>query len=118
MGDPARFIRLSSREGCYWIEELFVKPKFRGQGIGKALVKRVEEEVKKHDDALYLYVLPQDKDAIAFWKKMGYRIVNTIELMKDLSDEKVPLRTIEILGRSSRYSSGAGRNIQGKSLNS
>ena len=96
--EPAGFIRLSSREGCYWIEELFVKPKFRGQGIGKALVKRAEEEVKKHDDALYLYVLPQDKDAIAFWKKMGYRIVNTIELMKDLSDEKVPLRTIEILG--------------------
>ncbi|CUX78800.1 hypothetical protein [Thermococcus chitonophagus] len=29
---------------------------------------------------------------------MGYKIVNTIELMKDLSDEEVPLRTIEILG--------------------
>ncbi|CUX78799.1 hypothetical protein CHITON_2020 [Thermococcus chitonophagus] len=67
--EPAGFIRLSSREGCYWIEELFVKPKFRGQGMGKALVRRAEEEVKKHDNALYLYVLPQDKDAIGFGRR-------------------------------------------------
>ncbi|WP_456421536.1 GNAT family N-acetyltransferase, partial [Thermococcus sp.] len=54
--EPAGFIRLSSRDGCFWIEELFVRPEFRGQGIGRALVERAEEEVKEHDDALYLYV--------------------------------------------------------------
>ncbi|WP_297129006.1 GNAT family N-acetyltransferase [Thermococcus sp.] len=84
-GDRAAgFIRVSSREDSFWIEELYVRPEFRGKGIGKALVKRAEEEVLKWDIALYLFVLPQDKDAITFWKKLGYDMINTIELVKDL----------------------------------
>ena len=103
-GKLAGFIRVSSREGCFWIEELFVRPKFRGRGIGRTLVERAEEEVRKHDDALYLFVLPQDKDAIAFWKKLGYDVINTIELVKDL--EPTPrdegFHTIEFLGERFR----------------
>jgi len=102
--EPAGFIRLSSREGCFWIEELFVRPEFRGRGIGRALVERAEGEVKEHDDALYLLVLPQDKDAIAFWKKLGYDTINTIELVKDL--EPTPrdsgFHTVELLGERFR----------------
>ena len=78
------FIRLSSREECFWIEEVYVRPEFRRRGIAKALVKRAEEEVSKQDDFLYLLVLPQDKDAITFWKKLGYDMINTIELVKNL----------------------------------
>ncbi|AEK73850.1 Acetyltransferase, GNAT family protein [Thermococcus sp. 4557] len=102
--EPAGFIRLSSREGCFWIEELFVRPEFRGRSIGRALVERAEEEVKEHDDAIYLLVLPQDKDAIAFWKKLGYDTINTIELVKDL--EPTPrdsgFHTVELLGERFR----------------
>ncbi|MCD6524107.1 MAG: GNAT family N-acetyltransferase [Thermococcus sp.] len=102
--EPAGFIRLSPREGCFWVEELFVRPEFRGRGIGRALVERAEEEVKKHDDALYLLVLPQDKDAIAFWKKLGYDTINTIELVKDL--EPTPrdsgFHSVELLGERFR----------------
>ncbi|GAB6101559.1 hypothetical protein JCM16138_07820 [Thermococcus atlanticus] len=102
-GRPAGFIRVSSREGCFWIEELFVRPEFRGQGIGRALVERAEEEVKEHDDALYLYVLPQDKDAVAFWKRLGYNIVNTIELVKDLKPSgRTAFHAIELLGERFR----------------
>ncbi len=103
-GRPAGFIRVSSRECCFWIEELFVRSEFRGRGIGRALVERAEEEVKKHDDALYLFVLPQDKDAIAFWKRLGYDVINTIELVKDL--EPTPrdedFHTVEFLGEKFR----------------
>ena len=99
-GEAAGFIRLSSREGCFWIEELFVRPEFRGRGIGRALVERAEEEVKKHDDALYLFVLPQDKGAMAFWKKLGYDVINTIELVKGLTPTqgKNSFHTVELLG--------------------
>jgi len=103
-GKAAGFIRLSSRDGCFWVEEIYVRPEFRGRGIGRALVERAEEEVRKHDDALYLFVLPQDKDAIAFWKRLGYDIINTVELVKDL--ELTPrdsgFHTVELLGEPFR----------------
>ena len=103
-GKSAGFIRVSSREGCFWIEELCVRPEFRGRGIGRALVERAEEEVRKHDDALYLFVLPQDKDAIAFWKKLGYDVINTIELVKNLkpTPRDEGFHTIEFLGERFR----------------
>ncbi|WP_297417245.1 GNAT family N-acetyltransferase [Thermococcus sp.] len=99
----AGFIRLSSREGCFWVEEIYVRPEFRGREIGRALVERAEEEVKKHDDALYLFVLPQDKDAIGFWKKLGYGTINTIELVKDLKPSgRSAVHTVELLGERFR----------------
>ena len=103
-GKPAGFIRVSSREGCFWIEELFVRPEFRGRGIGRALVERAEEEVRKHDDTLYLFVLPQDKDAIAFWKRLGYDVINTIELVKNLkpTPRDEGFHAIEFLGERFR----------------
>ena len=107
------FIRVSSREGCFWIEELFVRPEFRGRSIGRALVERAEEEVKEHDDALYLYVLPQDKDAIAFWKRLGYEVINTVELVKDL--EPTPredgFHTVELLGEKFRIFRWKGEKL-------
>ncbi|MDK2914201.1 MAG: hypothetical protein PWQ79_1116 [Thermococcaceae archaeon] len=73
-------------------------------GIGRAFVERAEKEILKHDTYLYLFVLPQDKDAIAFWKKMGYDVINTIELVKDL--EPTPrdegFHTVEFLGEKFR----------------
>jgi len=80
---PAGFVRISEREGVYWIEEIFVLPNYRGHGIGRALVEKAEQFISKKDTAAYVMVLPQDKDAINFWLKMGYRVLNTIELVKE-----------------------------------
>jgi len=100
----AGFIRVSSREGCFWVEEIYVRPEFRGKGIGRALVERAEEEVKKHDSSLYLLVLPQDKDAIGFWKRLGYDVINTVELVKDLKETPrgEDFHTVELLGERFR----------------
>ena len=70
-GDAVGFIRISEREGCYWIEEIYVKPEYLGKGIAKELVKSAENYVK-------------DRNAMGFWTRMGYRILNTIELTKKL----------------------------------
>ncbi len=107
------FLRLSSREGCFWVEEIYVRPEFRGKGIGRALVGRAEEEVLKHDNSLYLFVLPQDKDAIAFWKRLGYDVVNTVELVKDPTGapRDGDFLTIEILGEGFRIFGWKGRSF-------
>ncbi|RLG88849.1 MAG: GNAT family N-acetyltransferase, partial [Thermoprotei archaeon] len=78
------FIRVSQREGCYWVEELYVRPKYRGWGIGRRLVKVAERYVAKHDPFIYIMVLPQDRRAMRFWLHMGYTLLNTIELAKNL----------------------------------
>jgi len=81
---PVGFVRISEREGAYWIEETFVQPEFRGRGIGKELVKAAEQYIRTRDDAAYIMVLPQDLNAIRFWLHMGYGLLNTIELVKYL----------------------------------
>ncbi len=102
------FIRVSSLEDYFKvfkdiIEEIYVKPGFRGKGIGRALVERAEKEVLKHDSSLYLLVLPQDKDAIGFWKRLGYDVINTVELMKDLEPSNgMAFHTVELLGERFR----------------
>lgn len=96
---PAGFIRVSERDGSYWIEELYVKPMYRVKGIGRKLVEAAEEFVKKHDPAVYIMVLPQDRRALEFWLHMGYNILNTVELVKDLEPTRGgESRVFEIFG--------------------
>ena len=96
-GEAVGFIRISTREGCYWFEELYVKPGHRGRGVGRMLVEKAEEYVKKHDPYVYIMVLPQDRKALSFWLHMGYRLLNTIELAKNLEGEGEETRPIPLL---------------------
>ena len=94
------FVRISSREGSYWIEEIYVEPGKRGEGYGKSLLEKAEEYVKERDKAIYLMVLPQDNKALKFWLNAGYSTLNTIELVKYFSQvlHKSALRKIEVFG--------------------
>ena len=96
-GEAVGFIRVSTREGCYWFEELYVKPGHRGKGVGRMLVERAEEYVREHDPYVYIMVLPQDRRALTFWLHMGYKLLNTIELAKNLEGEEEKSRPIPLL---------------------
>jgi len=100
---PVGFIRVSTHHEdlVFWVDEIFVLPEFRRQGIGRRLVRAAEKEVlKRGEKSLYLYVLPQEVGAIAFWKSVGYTILNAIELVRDIQPTgrgEVSL-TVELLG--------------------
>ena len=96
-GEVVGFIRVSEREGCFWIEELFVRPRHRGKGFGRKLVETAENYIRKHDSYSYIMVLPQDKRAMIFWLHMGYHVLNTIELAKNLEGKKAETRAIPLL---------------------
>jgi len=96
-GEIIGFIRISERDGCYWFEELYVKPMYRGRGVGKLLVREAENYVRKHGDYVYIMVLPQDRSALNFWIHMGYNILNSIELSKNLMGGDEDTRPIPFL---------------------
>ena len=61
----------AGRPGIY-LEDLFVDPALRGQGIGKALLANVAAEAKKNNCARFEWsVLGWNKPAIDFYRSVG-----------------------------------------------
>ena len=61
----------SGYEGWGHISELYIDRQLRKQGLGKSMVKRAEEELKKIDvTSLYLMNLLQENTN--FWVSLGY----------------------------------------------
>jgi ribosomal protein S18 acetylase RimI-like enzyme len=55
------------------VNDFYVNPAARGQGIGRALVQRLIQEAEKMKvDEVDLEVLPENKGAAAFWTAMGF----------------------------------------------
>jgi GNAT superfamily N-acetyltransferase len=77
-GEPAGFAvwfinysTFSGRSGIY-LEDLFVRPTFRGKGIGKALLARLAREcVENGWSRLQWSVLDWNAPSIAFYKSLG-----------------------------------------------
>lgn len=65
------FSTFLAKPGIY-LEDLFVKPEYRGKGIGKRLLVEVAKIAKKRDcGRLEWSVLNWNKPAIDFYKKLG-----------------------------------------------
>ena len=65
---------------CIWIEDLYIKPEFRGKGIGSAFFSHVE---KKYPNHIYrLEVEEENERAICVYKKNGFEILPYMEMKK------------------------------------
>ena len=65
------FSTFLGRPGIY-LEDLYVKPEFRGKGIGKALLNKIVEVAKERKCARVEWVvLDWNKPAIDFYNKLG-----------------------------------------------
>jgi ribosomal protein S18 acetylase RimI-like enzyme len=64
---------------------LMIAASFRKQGIGRAVVEAIENEIRK--DAQVMAILSgvqvNNPQAVQFWQKNGYRIVSGPELLPD-----------------------------------
>ena len=80
-GEPAgfavwflNFSTFRGRRGLY-LEDLFVRPEFRGRGIGKALMHRLARTCVDNDYARFEWaVLDWNAPSIAFYESMGAEI--------------------------------------------
>lgn len=80
------------RGRCIHLEDLFVRPAFRGRGIGKALLTKVAAIAGERGCArLFWHVLDWNEPAIEFYKTLGAEPLSEWTRMQ-LADEA--LRTV------------------------
>ena len=65
---------------CIWIEDIFVKEEYRGEGIGTAFFAFLDE---KYADCIFrLEAEEENERAIAVYKKCGFDILPYMEMKK------------------------------------
>jgi ribosomal protein S18 acetylase RimI-like enzyme len=68
-----------------FLELLMIADSFRHQGIGKAVVAAIENEIRKDTQITVILsgVQVNNPEAVQFWQRNGYRIISGPELMSD-----------------------------------
>ena len=71
---------------CIWLEDLYIKPEYRGNGIPAKFFTYIEAE---HPEAVRfkLEVEQENERAIAAYKKSGYGISPYFEMIKEMIED-------------------------------
>ncbi|WP_394822122.1 GNAT family N-acetyltransferase [Pendulispora albinea] len=73
------FLQYSTWEGrpALYLEDLFVRPEFRGLGLGRVLLEHLAREALSHACTRFQWeVLDWNVDAIGFYERLGARILH------------------------------------------
>lgn len=98
------FCRIELHEGAYFLREIGVAENWRIRGVGTALLRAAEDYIQGADESnLYLSVVPRNIDAIRFFVRRGYDILNTLELRTEGPEEKTQRKALHFLGLQFRY---------------
>lgn len=65
---------------CIWIEDLYIKPEYRGIGIGSQFFAYIEE--KYPDRIMRLEVEEENERAVKVYEKCGYEVLPYMEMIK------------------------------------
>lgn len=68
---------------CVWIEDLYFKPEYRGQGLGTSFFEFLEKEYP-HAVRFKLEVEAENESAVAVYKKNGYGISPYFLMTKEM----------------------------------
>ena len=67
-------------KSCIWIEDIFIKKDYRGQGIGNLFFEYIERE---HPDSIFrLEVEKENEVAVSLYKKRGFDFLPYLEMKK------------------------------------
>ncbi len=92
--NEGRLSRLESKKMAHLLN-LAVARQYRNQGIGLSILKAMESELKKDSiNKIYLEVRVQNKDAVAFYFKLGFRKTRIIERFYEDDDAILMIKDI------------------------
>ena len=66
-----------------WIEELFMLPEFRGQGLGKEFFAFMEANVESKVSRIRLEVEPDNNRAKRLYESLGYEDLPYVQMVKE-----------------------------------
>lgn len=68
---------------CIWVEDLYLLPLYRGQGLGGKFFIFLEDLYKNQPVRFRLEVEPNNSNAIKAYQKNGYRQLGYIQMAKE-----------------------------------
>ena len=81
---PLGFVSMKADKDIVKIPKLYVSIEAQGKGIGKKLVEKIISEAKsQHAISVQLNVNRFNTESIAFYKKVGFQIIETIDIPLD-----------------------------------
>jgi GNAT superfamily N-acetyltransferase len=98
-GQLIGFARWEEREGAVFGREIFVHPDHRGRGLGTRLQTELERRARENGaDAIFIAIVPHNQHMLDFAHRRGYDTLNTIELRKELAEERPRRDQVTLFG--------------------
>ena len=69
---------------CIWIEDIYIKPEFRGQGLGTGFLQFVEDRYQDWAVRLRLEAEEDNKKAMAVYRSAGFETLGYVQLVKTI----------------------------------
>ena len=70
---------------CIWIEDLYLCPAYRGQGLGSEFLAMLRQHYQGKAVRLRLEAEPGNENAIAVYQRAGFSVLGYTQLIQDLS---------------------------------
>jgi ribosomal protein S18 acetylase RimI-like enzyme len=103
-GEIVGFCRYERHQGAFFGRELCVLETKRDRGAATALLRAVEKRIHEAGETnLFISVVARNAQALQFFAKRGYNILNIIEMRTPFPDERIVRKPIDILGLRLRY---------------
>ncbi len=75
-GIDVGFLAMSSTSDALKVNQLFILPEYQGRGIGSACMRHIVDDVNLEQKPVVLQVLKVNTRGIAFYKRLGFTIVD------------------------------------------
>lgn len=70
-----------------WVEDLYIRPAYRGQGLGSRFLAWLEEQLRGDAVMLRLETEPENERAQELYYRLGYENLNYLQMIKRLDKE-------------------------------